>query len=461
MLNLTDDQWWQRLNQYRQAQIQRDAVLWSYYDGTQPLVYVARILMEQGERFPPLRVPWPELVIDTTEERLDLLGWRLGDSDSTDDELDDVMADNDLPEKATEGHIASLVTSDAFVMLGPDGPGRSPLVTIEYSDQVAVELDPRTGRTIAALKVWRSDPLSAIEDQSILLLPGRQIDYENGKPVGETKTRWTKALERHQTSPIVPVVPLTNRPRRGRGRTELQAIMPFADAANQTATNMLAALEHHSLPRRWAVGLDEKDFVDKDGKQLPPWKIATGALWAVEREHPDDRIELGQFAAADLRNFHESYKLMALAAASHYGLPPHMIGYSTENPASADAIRASEARLIKRAERRQRTFGGGWERAMRVALAIMGRDPNEANRLESVWRDPATPTRTSMSSAARDLFTAGIIDRQQAQEDCGYSKAQRARMARDDPARLGGLLNDVRSLDVGGSGTGDVAVSAG
>lgn len=458
-LDFTDDEWFARLNTRRVRAQHETQKYWEYYDNEQPLAYVAKILQEQGDRFPPLRVNWSALVVDAIEERLDVEGFRIG-AEELDDDLTEVWQANDLDEGSGEAHIAALVARTAYLMVGPGVDTDIPLVTIEYPDQVAVEVDPSTRRVRAALKVWAPDTENGSETMAELHVPGKLVLFESGKKVDETKHSWAKALERHQTSPLVGVVPMLNRPRRWVGRSELEQIIPLADAVNQTATNMLAAIEHHSLPRRWAMNVAESDFVGPDGKQLPAWKIATGAIWAIPRAEDDTGIlgeqaqpKVGQFTAADLNNFHGSIRQLAVLAASLYGLPPHYMGYASDNPASADAIRSAEARLVKRAERRQRTFGGAWERAMRIALAVMGRDPSEANGLETVWRDAATPTKAAQADAAVKMVQAGIIDQDQAQEDAGYTQAQREAMKTRRTgagAELGNIVQGLRNLDVAG-----------
>lgn len=203
-----------------------------------------------------------------------------------------------------------------------------------------------------------------------------------------------------------------------------------------------------------------QDFVDDKGNPIPAWKVATGAIWAVPRSEDDTGIlgeqaqpRVGQFTAADLNNFHGSIRQLAVLASGLLGLPPHYLGYASDNPASADAIRSAEARLVKRAERHQRTFGGAWERAMRIALAMMDRDPSEANRLETVWRDAATPTRAAQADAAVKMVQAGVIDDVQAQEDAGYTPGQREAMARrrgGQQANVANIVNGLRTLDVTG-----------
>ncbi|AYB69811.1 hypothetical protein SEA_LITTLELAF_1 [Mycobacterium phage LittleLaf] len=54
-------------------------------------------------------------------------------------------------------------------------------------------------------------------------------------------------------------------------------------------------------------------------------------------------------------------------------------------------------------------FGGAWKRAMRIAMQIMGREVTEEyTRLETVWRDPSTPTVTAKADAVSKLYANGL-----------------------------------------------------
>lgn len=432
LADLTDDEWFARLQRRRVDQLTKALGLWTYYDNNQPLRYVARIVAEQGDRFPPLRINWSALFVDALDERVECQGWRLTGADSADNDLTRVWEDNDLGAIQGEGSVASLVARVSYVMVGPGVDDDTPLVTVEYPDQVAVEIDPATGRVVAALKAWSSDTEASTHDMATLYLPGRVVTYEAGEKTGQ---KMVAVRSERQQSPLVPVVPFYNRRRRWTGHSELRDLIPVVDAVNQTATNMMAALEHHALPRRWAMNLSEDDFRDPNtGEPLPAWKIATGAVWAIPRAEDDTGVlgeqaqpKVGQFSAADLQNFHSSIRTLALLASSLGGLDPRLLGVNSENPASADAIRASEARLIRRAERLQRARSAPWRQVARIALAVLDRDP--ATRLEPVWRNPSTPTLAAQADYAQKLLAAGVIDVEQAQEDCGYTLAQRAAMA--------------------------------
>lgn len=426
-MNLTDEEWFARLSRRRLEQADRIRSWWSYYEGDQPLYYVAKVLQEQQDRFPPLVINWPSVVVDGVDDRSTVEGFVLDGADERDDDLWNVWQHNDLDEYQSENHVASLVTGYSYVMVGPGDDG-VPLVTVESPESVAVEIDPRTRRVVAALKTWKSDPLLPLDDRGLLMLPGRMVEYENQRPVGEEKTRWMAGPRRLQTSPEVPVVPFINQQRQRVGRSEIKKLQPIVDAANQVATNMLAGVEHHATPRKWALNVDPKTFKDADGKALEAWKIANGAVWAVpfiEGNTDAPEPKLGQFPQSDMRNFIEVCTLLSRFATGLYGMPPHMLGFNIgDNPASADGIRASEEMWVRRIEKRQVAFGSSWERVARLALAVMGRDPSQATRLETSWRDPATPTKAALADAALKTYTSGISDLRQARLDYGYSLTQ-------------------------------------
>ncbi|CAM5681652.1 putative structural protein - phage associated [Streptomyces badius] len=119
---------------------------------------------------------------------------------------------------------------------------------------------------------------------------------------------------------------------------------------------------------------------------------------------------MGQFAAHDPSGQTKIIELYARIMSSQFGLPPHMLGYTTDNPASADAIRSTEAKLVKRSERRIRRFGSRWEEAMRFRpVGSDGEPPDRTRRIQTWWRNPATPTVAAQADATVEPVQAGII----------------------------------------------------
>ncbi len=426
---------------------------WSaYYEGRQPLSYIAdELVKEMDGRIRPVVLNWPRLVVDSLEERLDVEGFRLGNGAKADPRLWQWWQDNDLDEQSSQAHIAALSERRAFVIVGSgDEDGDSPVITVESAQQVTASFDPRDRCIRAAIKTWQD-----VEENvtyATLYLPDETRFYRregtgglrpDGTPAVDESSyttltsgvgKWDEymAPDNHRLGEV-PVVALVNRPRTltPEGMSELEDVVPLSDAACKIATDMMVAAEFHAMPRRWVVGMGPDDFKDAQGNDVSRWSQIAGRLWATENE----AAQVGQFPEATLSNFHETLNALAKLVASLSGLPPHMLGMATDNPASADAIRSSEARLVKRAERRQRAFGGSWEDVMRLAVRVFdGVDDASADlkSLETIWRDASTPTVAQKADAAVKLHAEGIATTRQARTDVGYTEAEIARMEEDD-----------------------------
>jgi hypothetical protein len=231
----------------------------------------------------------------------------------------------------------------------------------------------------------------------------------------------------------VPVVPLVNNERilRELGRPEFQDILRLTDAVNKMGTDMMVTGEFHASPRRWALGFDEEDFVDENGHPIDAWSIITGRIWSTEKNTKDDGAQVGQFPEASLENFFGAIRLLATLIGQTMALPSSYMNFVTDNPPSAEGMRASETRMIKRAERKLSALGARWRGVDRLGLRIMtGRWDPKSKLIEVQWRDPATPTRAQAADAAVKLVGEGkpIIPRRQAWDDLDYSQEQQDQM---------------------------------
>lgn len=400
----------------------------AYYEGQQPLRYMAPALeAEIGDRITQLIINWPRMVVDAYEHRLDVEGFRYVGKDSGDDELWDMWQANDGDEQSQQGHQESLINGSSYVIVGsPDSDDDAPVMTVEHPLQVRVRRNPKNRTVTAALKRWQDDTNA---QRAHLYLPDATVGYVR------RRNGWEQdEVDEHQLG-VVPVVQLPNRARmlRPLGISEFTDVVPIADAANTMATNMMVSGEFHSMPRRWVVGMAEDDFLDDNGQPLSAWSAIAGRLWMTENKD----AKLGQFQESDLAVFHNTIKLLAQACAQLMFLPQDYMSFTSDNPTSADAMRASEARFIKGCERKHTPLGGGWETVNRIMLRIKhGTWDPAARRLETLWRDPATPTFAQKADAVVKLVQAGVIPAEQGREDLGYSDEQRRRMREMDAAAV-------------------------
>ncbi|MDT7847202.1 phage portal protein [Streptomyces justiciae] len=420
-----------------------------YYEGEQELSYMAPELQrELEENVRQVVINWPRLVVDAIEERLDVVGFRFPGMAEADEELWRIWQANDLDEQSQQGHLDALIMKRAYVVVGANEEDEStPLVTVESAQDMYAEHDPRTRKVAAAVKRWDEGEGQDKIEHATLYLPKVTIWWV--KKDGAWAEDADYPRDDHELG-VVPVEVLANRTRlkKRNGVSELADVIPLSDAACKIATDMMVSAEYHATPRRAAFGFGEEDFVDEQGRKISAWSRIAGRIWATEKTKKDG-ADVVQFPEADLKNFHSTINQLAQLVASLAGMPPHFLGQSTANPASADAIRSSESRLVKRAERKQGSWGGTWERVMRLVIRVRdGAWSDDARALETIWRDASTPTVAQAADAAVKKHQAKIVPLRQTREDLGYTQAQIARMEEEDEAEAQNALRRLAAGDV-------------
>jgi hypothetical protein len=440
--------WVLYLSQRHDAELPQLETFDAYYEGEQGLSYMhPEILAEVQDRLRPVIIGWPQLVVDAIEERLDITGFRLPGAEGADEDLWKVWQFNDLDEQAPQAHVDALALSRSYVAVGSREGSDIPLVTAESPLELYAAIDPRDRRVLAALRrVNEPEDLARVgERTATLYLPNMTVWFDWGQ------SGWKESHRDVHNLGEVPVTPIVNRPRLRQarkirsnayqlryGRSELASVLPLSDAANKLATDMMVAAEFVAIPQRGFLGVGPDKFRDANGNQLSPTQVLMGQLLAIPGKGTDAKTF--EFSTADLNKFIGAINAMAHVVAAMAGLPPQYLGYATDQPASADAIRSAESRLIKRAERKQTAFGGSWERVMRLVRRFQ--DPSSTDdpalhRMETMWRNAATPTIAQAADRAIKLYAAPagqmpIVPLRQTREDLGYTNVQIDRMQDED-----------------------------
>lgn len=401
-----------------------------YLKGEQPLKYMAPALEEEfGGRITQLVINWPKIVTEQYEHVLDVTGFRApsagngGPNEKIDALLWDVWKENDLDEQAPMLHTESIGLGDAYVISG-EGESKDdlPIVTAESPFQAYARRDPRTRKVKDGIKRWTEGEADEKVEWGNLYLPDTRVTFR------KTGDGWIedRRYDHGCKSPLI--VPFTNQPRllEPHGRSEFTDIVKIADAINKMATDMMISGEFHAMPRRYAFGLTKEDFQDEHGNPISEWKKLAGGVWASEVDGKD--VQVGQFAEADLTNFHSSIKLLFQIASIIASLPSYVTAFGGDNPASAEALKAAEVTKNKRAERKVTVLGGAHAEVQRNNLRVLGRFTPEMRRIETQFRPVATASEGQLSDYAMKLVSQGIIPPQQARKDLGYTQEERRRM---------------------------------
>jgi hypothetical protein len=410
----------QRLNE----PVARYADLDRYYQGTQPLAFLSpEAKTALGNRFGLMASNIPRLATTALAERLRITGF------SGDPELWDDWVRNDLDQTSGVAHREALLLGDSYVIVWADRFGR-PKVTVESAKQVAVLTDPGSREVYAGIKRWEDTTRKTTE--AVMYLPDRIVRLR-AEQQGAVANGFNTVEEIANPLGVVPVVNLRNTDRilGDWGCSEIDDLRPLVDALNKSLADMMVTSEYVGRPRRFATGIEltEEPVLDDEGNPVldednQPVMTEVNPIPEGHRAmiSENNEAKFGQLAAADLAGYEASVRVILGQVMAVSTLPAHYVGVFTDNPASADALRAAEASLTARAEARQATFGRAWEQVARLMIAVRdGRDPNMIDDIRVQWADAATRSVAQEADAVTKLFAAGLLPASAALAKLGYS----------------------------------------
>lgn len=406
-----------------------------YYTGTQPMAFldpeIARML---DGRVRSLNVNYARLAVDVLAQRLSVVGFASTPGDLSDNAVWDLWLANDMDSQAELGQLDALIHGRAYFLawVGPDG---QPRITVESPHQCSVTRDPLTGAIIGAIKRWIDE---SGYSHTLVFTPDEIAEFMSPAAKSPDPLFPTDALPltgedmqviRREPNPlgVVPMVALVNRPRLQHpdGESEIVDLMPLIDGIAKLSTDLQIASEYSASPRRYVTGLfPDSRLTNEQAAELAAsikesWETAYAAKILMA---PDARTKFGSFEVASLDNYQVAITLLTQQVAALAALPPYYLTLNTANPTSADAIRASEARLTAKAEQRQRQWSSAYEHLMRLAVLIRdGRPDPGLARLSTQWVSAAPATLAQTADAEAKLVGAGIVDRATALLALGYS----------------------------------------
>lgn len=342
-------------------------------------------------------VGWASTVVDTIEERIEFLGW--SDASGEDDELlSAVYESSDVGSESSAVHSDALMYGIGFLSVTAGGPGEPEVLVRAHSARsTTAEINARTGLVEAGITYHSNKEATLWKADEIV-----ELSRASERGVWEVVERIPHSMGR------VPLVAVVNRTRAGdrRGRSE---ITPGIITAINSATRALRAMdvnrEFFSTPQRYGIGLSEENFEGVDSWKL----ISTRMLIAPRDEEEGTEPKFGEFSTVSPGPYLDQIKGLASLVATESGIPESYFNIPHSNPTSADAVRAMENRLIKRAERRCRQFTRPWVEVGRLARAVAtGRlDIDDSPRVR--WADPATPTLAATTDAMVKAVQSGVL----------------------------------------------------
>ena len=171
--------------------------------------------------------------------------------------------------------------------------------------------------------------------------------------------------------------------------------MDLVGGAIRTVKRSEISAEFFSFPQKWVVG------TSPDREPMEKWKAAMSAMIEFTKDEDDDKPQLGQFSQQSMAPHTEQLKMFAALFAAETGLTMDDLGFVTDNPSSAEAIKASHENLRLIARKAQRTFGSGFLNVGYLAACLRDNFPYERKQFyltKPKWEPVFEPDAAMLSS---------------------------------------------------------------
>lgn len=295
----------------------------------------------------------------------------------------DVLADSAI--------LGALISSCSFIYISKDVDGFPRMQVIDGGNATGI-IDPITGLMTEGYAVLQRNRDGRPVQEAYFTKEATFI-YEHGVIVD---------IESHTTDSganllnYCTLVPIINRPDAVRpfGHSVIsRACMYLQQYAKRTLERSDITAEFYSFPQKYVLG------TDPEAEGWESWRATISSFLKFDKDSDGDRPVVGQFNTPSMSPFTEQLRTAASAFAGETGLTLDDLGFSTDNPSSADAIRAAHESLRIKARKAQHTFGTGFINAGYVAACLRDNRAFTRNQIYETkprWEPIFTPDAASM-----------------------------------------------------------------
>lgn len=294
--------------------------------------------------------------------------------------------------------LSALIASCSFVYISEDETGYPRLQSLDGGSATGI-LDPITNLLNEGYAVldWGGWPLTQGA------LPRREAYFTR---------EWTFILEDQRQTMAIPnkapyalLVPVIFQPDAARpfGRSRIsRACMELTGSALRTLKRAEISAEFYSFPQKYVLGTDPGAEVDgaadeeteADSGPLEKWGMAMSAMLRFDADDKGNAPKVGQFTQQSM----DPHMGMLRAIAGQFAMAADLtlddMGFPTDNPSSAEAIKSAHENLRLTAMDAQSTFGTAFLNAGYLAACVRDDFPYTRQQLyleKPVWEPVFTP----------------------------------------------------------------------
>ena len=282
--------------------------------------------------------------------------------------MNDVFAMNNpdvLTDSAVQG---ALIGACSFIYISQDEDGFPRLQTLDGSRATGI-IDPISGMLVEGYAVIE-EAEHHVPVVEAYFIPGRTDFYYHDKN-GVTM----ESVDNIAEYPLL--VPIIFRPdaKRPFGHSRIsRACMSLTESAIRTLKRTEITSEFYSFPQKWVSGLASDVEIDA-------WRANISSMLTVTKDADGDKPQFGQFTQQSVTPHVDELKAIASLFGGETGLTLDDLGFATENPASAEAIKAGHESLRLTARKSQRTFGNGFRNAGYLGACLRDNFPYQRSQI--------------------------------------------------------------------------------
>lgn len=242
---------------------------------------------------------------------------------------------------------SALISACSFIFIELDENNFPRLQVIDGANATG-EIDPVTMLLTEGYAVIERDAQTNKPTLEAYFLPFETQYYRNGI--------LDESLTLHHKAPFPLLVPIVNRPdaKRPFGHSRIsRSCMDCVQTVIRTLRRSEVSSEFYSVPQKYIVGISPNAEFNKNYATIT-------SFFAMDKDEDGDKPTIGQFQGQSMTPFVDQMKMLASVFAGETGLTLDDLGFSTDNPASSEAIKASHENLRLMARKAQRTFATGF-----------------------------------------------------------------------------------------------------
>ena len=281
--------------------------------------------------------------------------------------------------------LSALISSCCFIYISADGNGFPRLQVIDGGNATGI-MDEITGMLNEGYAILSRDK-DGNPTLEAYFTAGSTTFYPKGKP--------PYSIENPAPYPLL--VPIVYRPDAVRpfGHSRIsRACMKILQGALRTLKRAEISAEFYSFPQKYVVGLSD------EAEPLEKWKATMSSFLTFTKDEDGEAPKLGQFTQQSMSPYTEQLRTFAALFAGETGLTLDDLGFVTDNPSSAEAIKASHENLRLAARKAQKTFGIGFLNAGYLAACLRDDFSYQRNQIyltKAVWEPVFEPDAATLS----------------------------------------------------------------